>query len=145
MHFMQLPLQASRNISARSIKRSKLSYSYIKVTGCLCVSLSVCLYRRISLTAEPIWLLFIMYLPISPGKVYSYLGAGYIHPHQRNRPQKKINPNHNQAKIENRNESTSPTPIAPRDLLGAQALLYLYYAARFICLCIKIQLFTKLI
>ena len=43
------------------------------------VCVVVCLYRRISLTAEP----------IGPGKVYNYFGGGYHHPPKRN--YKKLN------------------------------------------------------
>ena len=49
-------------------------YFYNKVTGCL----SVCLYRRISLTGEPIWFSFTGKLLIGPGKVFNYFGGGLI-------------------------------------------------------------------
>ena len=47
---------------------------YNKVTGLLFVCLSVCLYRRISLTTEPKWFSFIGPLLIGPGMVYTILG-----------------------------------------------------------------------
>ncbi len=57
---------------------------YIKVTGSLSVCLSVCLYRRISLTSEPTWFPFTGQIHIGPGKVYNYFGGGYHHPLNRN-------------------------------------------------------------
>ncbi len=48
----------------------QLNNPYNKVTGCL----SVCLYQRISLTAEPIQFYFTRQLLIGPGMVYNYFG-----------------------------------------------------------------------
>ena len=62
----------------------KKHYPYNKVTGCL----SLCVYRRISLTTEPIWFSFTVLLLIGPGKVYSYFGGRYHHPSKRNRKTK---------------------------------------------------------
>ena len=53
------------------------------------VCLSVCLYRRISLTAEPIRFFFTGQLLKGPGKVYNYFMGQYHHPPQRNRQNKK--------------------------------------------------------
>ena len=58
---------------------------YTKVTGCLSVCLSVCLYRRISLTAEPIGFFLTGYILIGPGKVFNYFRGGYHNPPKRNR------------------------------------------------------------
>ena len=49
----------------------KIYYRYIKLSGCICVCLSV----PISITAEPIWFSFKIKLPIGPGKVYNYFGG----------------------------------------------------------------------
>ena len=51
-----------------------------------CISVSVCLYLRISLTAELIGFSLTGMLLIGPGKVYSYFGGGYDHPPERNCP-----------------------------------------------------------
>ena len=53
---------------------------YNKVTGCV----FVCLYRRISLTAEPSWFSFTGKLLIGPGNVFNYFWGGYYHPPKRN-------------------------------------------------------------
>ena len=57
----------SQNVSCR--------HPYNKVTR----TLSVCLYRRFSLTTEPIWFSFTDKLLLGPGKVYDYFRGGYIH------------------------------------------------------------------
>ena len=59
----------------------------MKITGSVYVS--VCLYQRISLTAEPIWFFFTMYLLIGPGNVYNYFGGEYHHLPKRNHPEKR--------------------------------------------------------
>ena len=41
------------------------------------IRISLCVYRRISLTAEPIWFYFTMQLHTWPGSVYNYFGGGY--------------------------------------------------------------------
>ena len=51
-------------------------YPNNKVTGCVFVCLSVCLYRMISLTAEPIGFSLTGQLLIGPGKVLINLGEG---------------------------------------------------------------------
>ena len=54
---------------------SKIDYPYIKV--------SVCVNRRISLTAEPIWFSFTMKLHIGPGGFYNCFGGDYQQPPKR--------------------------------------------------------------
>ena len=53
----------------------------VKVTGCLCVSVSLCkdvCVARISVTAEPIWFSFKLKLLIGPEYVYQlFMGVGF--------------------------------------------------------------------
>ncbi len=58
-------------------------------------ALSVCLYWRILLTAEPIWFSFSMKLLIGPGKVYNYLRkipplSQEIKPLEKSQPRPKV-------------------------------------------------------
>ena len=53
-------------------------YTYIKVTGCLYVCLSI-LYLRILLTAEPKWFSFTIQLLVGPGKVYIHFNNKYFY------------------------------------------------------------------
>ena len=54
----------------------KVNNPYDRVTGCLSVCLSICLYRRISLTTEPIRFSYTgLQLLIGPGKAYDFTSA----------------------------------------------------------------------
>ena len=72
---------------------TRFSYPYDKITGCLFNCLSVCLFRRISLTAEPIWFSLTGYFSQVPGRFITILGEYHRSP-QRNR---QIKPNKNAA------------------------------------------------
>ena len=93
--------------------------------------MSVCVYRRISLTAEPIWFSFTMQLLIGPVKVYNYFGGGYYHLLKRYCLQKKITTTTKiQLKLKLRKSSIGSTdppfsqcPLRP---LGANPLVCMY-------------------
>ena len=54
-------------------------YDRVTVTGCLSVCLSICLYRRISLTTEPIRFSYTgLQLLIGHGKVYDFTSAATL-------------------------------------------------------------------
>ena len=75
------------NIFLQSRMTSSI-HPYTKVTGCESISLSVCLYGRISLTAEPIGFSLTGKILICPGKVFNYFG--YHHPPKRNHKKTKF-------------------------------------------------------
>ena len=50
------------------------TYQSLYKTNSMSICVSVCLYRRISLTAETIWFSFSMQFLIGPGKVINYYG-----------------------------------------------------------------------
>ena len=85
-------IETSKYLSVIPLKSSAINIMrclvYVLIIKKQDLCLSVCLYRGISLTAEPIWFSFTMWILnlIGPGKVYHYFWVGYHNMPKRNRP-----------------------------------------------------------